>query len=86
MPTVFLPDLAAGSSIYDIVDVGNSADESLSGDDGTQSSPLTVPASGEWTARISGYGHTSWLQWRARGNREFTVEAIALNQLEIRRS
>src|SRR5271165_4000746 len=80
MPTVFLPDLAAGSSVYRVIDVGNSADESLSGDDGIQSSPVNVPASGEWTARISGYGHTSWLQWRARANREFTVEAAALDE------
>ncbi len=80
MPTLFLSDLAAGSSVYQVVDVGNSADESLSGDDGTQSSPVNVPASGEWTARISGYGHTSWMQWRARANREFTVEATALDE------
>ena len=80
MPTVFLPDLAAGSSVYRVIDVGYSADESLSGDDGIQSSPVNVPASGEWTARISGYGHTSWLQWRARANREFTVEASALDE------
>lgn len=80
MPTLFLPDLAAGSSVYQIVDVGNSADESLSGDDGIQSSPVDVPAAGEWTARIAGYGHTSWLQWRARANREFTVEATALDE------
>jgi DNA-binding transcriptional regulator YdaS (Cro superfamily) len=80
MPTVSLPDLAAGSSIYQVVDVGNSADESLSGDDGVQSSPVNVPASGEWTARISGYGHTSWMQWMVRANREFTVEATALDE------
>ena len=80
MPVVFLPGLAAGSSVYQVVDVSNSADDSLSGDDGIQSSPVNVPASGEWTARIAGYGHTSWLQWRARANREFTVEAAALDE------
>ncbi len=80
MPTVFIPDLSAGSNVYRIVDVGNSADESLSGDDGIQSTPMNLPASGEWTARISGYGHTSWVQWRARANREFTVEGTALDE------
>jgi IPT/TIG domain len=39
-----------------------------------------LPAAGEWTARISGYGHTGWLEWRARANREFTVEATALDE------
>jgi hypothetical protein len=30
-------------------------------------------------ARLAGYGHTSWLQWWAKANREFTVEAYALD-------
>jgi len=83
MPTVYLSTLAAGSSVYQVVDIGNSADESLSGDDGTESDPAQLPAAGEWTARISGYGHTGWLQWRARANREFTVEATALDERGI---
>ena len=80
MPTLYLPDLAAGSSVYQTVDISDSADESLSGDDGTESAPEQLPAAGEWTARISGYGHTGWLEWRARANREFTVEATALDE------
>ena len=80
MPTLYLPGLAAGSSVYQTVDIGDSADESLSGDDGTESAPAELPAAGEWTARISGYGHTGWLEWRARANREFTVEATALDE------
>jgi hypothetical protein len=80
MPTIYLRSLAAGSSVDQVVVIGDSADESLSGNDGVESSPANVSASGEWTARISGYGHSSWLQWWARANREFTVEATALDE------
>ncbi|HZD48691.1 MAG TPA: IPT/TIG domain-containing protein [Silvibacterium sp.] len=80
MPVVYLPNLAAGSSVYQVVDIGDSADESLSGDDGIESAPANLPPAGEWTARLTGYGHTGWLGWRARANREFTVEATALDE------
>jgi IPT/TIG domain len=80
MPTVYLSHLAAGSNVYEVVDVGDSADEELSGDDGTESSPAGLSVAGEWTARISGYGHTGWFEWRARANREFTVETTALGE------
>jgi hypothetical protein len=80
MPTIYLPNLAAGSSVYQVVDIGDSADEALSGSDGTETAPANLPSAGEWTARITGYGHTSWLEWRARGNREFTVETVALDE------
>jgi hypothetical protein len=80
MPTIDLPQLTAGATEMESITVGNSADESLSGDDGTESSPVQVPLSGEWTARISGYGHSSWFQWYPRANREFTIEAQALDE------
>ncbi|MBV8629798.1 MAG: IPT/TIG domain-containing protein [Silvibacterium sp.] len=80
MPTIYLPGLAAGSSVYQVVGIGNSADELHSGDDGTVSAPVNLPDAGEWTARITGYSHSSWLEWHARANREFTVEAVALDE------
>ncbi|MFZ0662607.1 MAG: IPT/TIG domain-containing protein [Acidobacteriaceae bacterium] len=79
LPTIAIPDLAAGVSVIQNVMIGNSAGDSLSGDDGMLSAPVTVPRSGEWTARLAGYGHTSWLEWWAKANREFTVEAYALD-------
>src|SRR5271156_2231169 len=51
-----------------------------SGDDGTPIVTSECSPSGQWTARISSYGHISWMQWRARANREFTVEATALDE------
>ena len=79
LPAIALPNLAAGSSVIENVSVGNSAGDSLSGDDGVISAPVTVPPSGEWTARLAGYGHISWLEWWAKADREFTVEAEALD-------
>lgn len=79
LPAIAIPGLAAGSSVIQNVTIGNSAGDSLSGDDGLLSAAVTVPRTGEWTARLAGYGHTSWLQWWAKANREFTVEAYALD-------
>ena len=79
LPAIALPSLAAGSSVIQNVTIGNSAGDSLSGDDGMLASPVTVPPSGEWTARLAGYGHLSCLQWWAKANRVFTVEVQALD-------
>lgn len=80
MPTVYFSGLAAGASVYQVIDIDDSADESLSGDDGAEAAPAELPPAGEWTARISGYGHTGWFEWRAKANREFTVEITALDE------
>lgn len=79
LPSMALPGLTAGSSVVQGVTIGNSAGDSLTGNDGLISAPATVPPGGEWTARLAGYGHTSWLQFRAKANREFTVETEALD-------
>ena len=80
MPVIYLPGLGTGSSIFRVVTIDDSADETFSGNDGTESTPAELSPAGEWTARITGYGHISWFEWRARANREFTVETIALDQ------
>jgi hypothetical protein len=80
MPTIYFLALAAGSSVYKVVDIDDSADETLSGNDGTEGEPTQLSVTGEWTARITGYGHTGWLEWRPRANREFTVETTALDE------
>jgi hypothetical protein len=80
MPTIELQQLAAGSSVMETVTIGNSADDSLSGNDGTVAAPASLAASGEWMERISGYGHLSWFQGRMRANRQFTVEAQAVDE------
>jgi hypothetical protein len=80
MPTITLSGLTAGSSVTENVTIADAADEAQSGADGSESSPANVPASGEWTARMTGYGHSGWFQWWARADREFTVEAQALDE------
>lgn len=79
MPVITLTGLSAGASITQNVVIEDAADESDSGPDGPESAPAQVPASGEWTGRVVGYGHSGWFQWWALGGREFTVEAQALD-------
>ncbi len=80
MPVIDLGTLVAGSAVTQTVVIGDAADEAQSGADGTETAPAAVPVTGEWTARLTGYGHSSWFQWWARGAREFTVEAQALDE------
>ncbi len=78
MPIVTLGTLSAGSAITQTV-VINDADDEQSGADGPEDAPATVPVNGEWTGRITAYGHSGWFEWWARAGREFTVEAQALD-------
>lgn len=79
MPAIDLGTLTAGSTVTQTVVVDDAADEAQSGADGSETEPAQVPAAGEWTARLTGYGHSSWFAWWARGAREFTVESQALD-------
>jgi hypothetical protein len=79
MPTIELGTLSAGSTITQNI-VIDDAGQNVSGPDGPEDSPAPVPVTGQWTCRLTGYGHSSWFQWRARAGRQFTVEAIALDE------
>ena len=74
MPIAILRGLTAGSSVLQNITIADSARDMNSGGDGTQTEPVAVPRGGEWSARLSGYGHSSWLRWRMRGGRQATVE------------
>lgn len=80
MPVIDVGTLEAGSTVTQTAVISDAADEAQSGADGMEISPAAVPLSGEWTARLTGYGHSSWFQWWARGAREFTVEGLALDE------
>ena len=80
MPTVILRGLTAGSVTIQNEAITDSAGDANSGGDGTETTPATVPINGEWLARLSDYGHTSWLRWHMRGGRQLTVEAQPLNE------
>ena len=79
MPVIALGALSAGATVTQTVVIQDSADEMQSGADGSEATPANVPMTGEWTGRITGYGHSGWFQFWARGAREFTVEAQALD-------
>ncbi|HEX4065902.1 MAG TPA: IPT/TIG domain-containing protein [Acidobacteriaceae bacterium] len=79
MPVVDLGTLGAGSTTTQNVLIEDGADEAQSGEDGGETSPAAVAATGEWTGRVVGYGHTAWFGFLARGGRRFTVEAQALD-------
>lgn len=80
MPVITLSGLTAGTSITQDVVIQDSGDESYSVADGNQLEPAPVSASGEWTGRITGYGHTGWFAVPVRANREVTIEAVALEE------
>ena len=80
LPAITLTGLSAGSAVTQTVVASDSARAGQSGADGTEAEPAMVPMSGEWTARITGYGHTGWFQLWTRAAREFTIEAQALDE------
>jgi hypothetical protein len=80
LPTLTLNQLQAGSSQTETITIADSAGQSFTGDDGSESSPAQLALSGEWTGRLTGYGHSGWIEWHARANREFTMEAQALDE------
>jgi len=80
MPVIDLGTLGAGSAVTQTVLIGDAADEMESGADGAMDAPASVPPGGEWTGRLTGYGHSGWFQFWAQGGREFTIEAQSLDE------
>ena len=80
MPVVILRGLTAGSLTVLDETIADSAGDPNSGGDGVEAAPAAVPTTGEWLARLSGYGHESWLRWHMRGGRQVTVEAQPLDE------
>ncbi len=81
MPVIALGTLSPGSAApTQTVVVDDAQEQAASGADGSEDAPAGVPVTGEWTARITGYGHTGWFEWWAKGGREFTVEAESLDE------
>ena len=66
LPTVTLRGLSAGSTVSQNETLENSAVDANSGADGTETAPVPVPVTGQWMARLSAYGHSSWLRWHLR--------------------
>jgi hypothetical protein len=80
MPVTDLGTLDAGAAVTQTAAINDAADEAQSGVDGIETAPANLPITGEWTARLTGYGHSSWFQWWARGGRLFAIEVQSLDE------
>ena len=81
MPTVLLHGLTAGSTTVEDITIQDSAGDPGSGGTGEETAPVPAPTTGEWLARLSGYGQESWLRWHMQGGRQVTVEAQPVDEL-----
>jgi len=80
LPAVILRGRTAGSAVVQNEMFAGAGIDANSGGDGTDGDPVGVPVTGQWMARLNGYGHSSWLQWRVRGGRQLTVEAQPVDE------
>jgi hypothetical protein len=79
MQTIQLGSLSAGQMVMQNFVLTDSADGAQT-DDGTETQPNASGGSGEWLSKLTGYGHTGWFEFQAKGNRVFTVEAQPINE------
>src|SRR5450631_3088670 len=79
LPPILVRSLTAGSSTQQEIVVPDAARETHS-KDGSEGSPATLPAGGEWGGRLVGYGHAGWFSMAVKGDRFFTIEALALDE------
>jgi hypothetical protein len=80
MMTRILRNVAPGAVMQEDFVIANSATNGSSGTTGTQAAPEAVPASGQWSGRLSGYGEVGWFSFFARPNRTFTLLTEALDE------
>jgi hypothetical protein len=79
MQTVQLGTLSAGESVTQNFVLTDSADGAQT-DDGIETQPNAAGGNGEWLSKLTGYGHTGWFEFHAKGNRVFTVEAQPIDE------
>ena len=79
MQTVQLGPLSAGQTVTQNFVLADSADGAQT-DDGTETQPNAAGGSGERLSKLTGYGHTGWFEFQAKGNRVFTVEAQPIDE------
>ena len=77
------PYITAGSGANVDVTIPDAAAACGNGQDGTASSPMTLPATGWWNGLLCGYGHASYVAANVRPSRSFTVEITALDEQGI---
>ncbi len=77
-----LRNMQVGSNYQEDFTITDSAADASSETVGTQAAPGAIPASGEWSGRLSGYGEVGWFTFVARPSRTFTVVAQALDETQ----
>lgn len=80
MPVIILRGLEAGSTTVKDVIISDSDNDPGLSQDGAADAPANLPGNGEWIAKLSGYGHSSWYRWHIRAGRQFSVETEALDE------
>jgi hypothetical protein len=63
--------------------IGDAADGCQATQNGSESTPVTVPLQGWWTDKICTYGYTAWSTLSVKANRTLTVELTALDEQSI---
>ena len=69
-----------GTPVSVTINEATSASSCSTGSDGTQTSPAAFSATGWWSGRLCGVGHTSWWKQAVNANTSWTIEATALNE------
>ncbi len=77
---ISLPALSAGMAKTLTVNIADSAVGGYQDAIGTQASPRTMPASGQWLGRLSQVSQSDWFIFPVRGKRTFTVVTQALDE------
>ena len=80
LPSLSLPNLAAGSAQTLSVSAPNSAVGGFEDAIGTQAQPRPMPAGGLWVGRLSQVGQSDWFSFPVRANRTFTVVTQAIDE------
>lgn len=69
-----------GGTVRTSVYPATQASDCSSGEDGSETSPAVVDATGWWTGRLCGYGHTAWMNAAAKKGHTLTIEVTALDE------
>jgi hypothetical protein len=80
LATISVPLMPAGGAQTINVTVENSAVSGYNDALGSESAPLSLPASGMWNGRLSQLGQTDWLSFPVQGGSSFTVVTEALDE------
>jgi hypothetical protein len=80
LAAISVPAMAAGGAQTVNVTVDDSAVSGYNDALGSEAAPLSLPASGMWSGRLSQVGQTDWLSFPVQGGSSFSVVTEALDE------